>query len=165
MRKTICILIALGLLAAVSVPAFAESRGGYRGHGGYSGHGGYYGHSGHGVGQFFAGAGRRGHPWNHHRELAGDGVLRAPSAGVRPAGAGLGAGPLGGTQVTRPRGPRGPIRIIRNVAHLPSPRTMLTTPAPGQRPPRGGFFSLFQAIIFPPRDIDRRYRSIEVGIS
>jgi len=53
MRKTICILLAAGLLAAGSVPAFAESRGGYRG--GYHGHGGYYGHSGYGAGGFFAG--------------------------------------------------------------------------------------------------------------
>ena len=55
MKKTICILLALGLLAAVSVPAFAESRGGYGGHGRYYGHGGYYGHSGYGIGGFFAG--------------------------------------------------------------------------------------------------------------
>lgn len=58
MRKTICILLsisllAIGLLAAGSVPAFAESRNGYRG--GYHGHGGYYGHSGTGAGGFFAG--------------------------------------------------------------------------------------------------------------
>ena len=53
MRKTICILLSIGLLAAGSVPAFAESRGGYRG--GYHGHGGYYGHSGYGAGGFFAG--------------------------------------------------------------------------------------------------------------
>jgi len=54
MRKTISILLAIGLLAAGSVPAFAESRNGYRG--GYHGHGGYYyGHSGYGAGNFFAG--------------------------------------------------------------------------------------------------------------
>ncbi|MBE0604033.1 MAG: hypothetical protein IH611_10485 [Deltaproteobacteria bacterium] len=49
MRKSICILLAIGLLAAGSVPALAGGRG-YNGRGGY-----YYGHSGHGVGNFFAG--------------------------------------------------------------------------------------------------------------
>jgi hypothetical protein len=65
MRKTICILLALGLLVAGSVPAFAEWRGGYRGPGGY------YGPSGHGAGEFFAG-------------LIGGAILGAIIAGSQP---------------------------------------------------------------------------------
>ena len=49
MKKSISILLALGILAAGSVSAYAG------GGGGYHGHGGYYGHHGSGVGGFLFG--------------------------------------------------------------------------------------------------------------
>lgn len=51
MRKTICILLAMGLLAGVSISAYAGGRGGYPG----PPPRGYRGYSGHGIGGFFAG--------------------------------------------------------------------------------------------------------------
>ncbi len=61
MKKLIAMVLTVGLLAAVPVSAFAESRNGVYGHGGnyghrgYYGHSGYYGHGGDSAGAFFVG--------------------------------------------------------------------------------------------------------------